>query len=141
MSSIQHIVKEHAITTAQSVAQRGKDFRLPDEIIGLTMVGDFVYSGGGTTAIAYLQTTYDDKVTWFDIMSLGFTTASAKKVLKVHQDTPIVATATLVTDALTVNTAVSGIIGKHARVRVVTTGTYTGTNTLDIRVRLEHGNN
>jgi hypothetical protein len=140
MSSIQHLVDAHAITTAQTVAVRGKVHRLPDETAGLTAYVNFVVGGGGTTAKVYIQTSFDDKSTWMDIMSFAFTTSSAKAVLSVREETAITAAVTPVDGALAAG-AVSGAIGKYMRAKVVTTGTYTGTTTVDVRVRVEHGTN
>lgn len=140
MSSIQHLVDAHAITTAQSIAVRGKVHRLPDECAGLTAFVNFVYGSGGTTAKVYIQTSFDDKGTWMDIMSFAFTTSALKSVLSVREETAITTAVTAVDGALAAG-AVSGAIGKYLRAKIVTTGTYGGTTTVDVRVRIEHGNN
>jgi hypothetical protein len=137
MASIQHIVNAHAITTAQSIALRGKVHRLPDYTCGLTCEANFVYSGGGTNVIAYIQTSLDGGDNWIDIMAFAFTTASGRKILKVREETAIVADVIPASGSLTSDTAVSGIIGDRVRAMVVTTGTYTGTNTLDLFLRIE----
>jgi hypothetical protein len=137
MASIQHLVKAHAITAAQTIAQQGKTHKLPDTTEGLIVEATFVYSGGGTTAIAYVQTSLDGGNNWIDIMAFNFATASARKILAVNTETGIVAAVTPAVGALTANTAVTGIIGDRVRCMVVTTGTYTGTNTLDLYMRIE----
>ncbi len=140
MSSIQHLVDAHAITTAQSIAVRGKVHRLPDEAAGLTAYVNFAYGSGGTTAKVYIQTSFDDKETWMDIMSFAFTTSAAKQVLSVREETAIT-TAVAAADGALAAGAVSGAIGKYLRAKIVTTGTYGGSTTVDVRVRVEHGNN
>ena len=140
MSSIQHLVDAHAITTAQTVAVRGKVHRLPDETAGLTAYVNFIYGSGGTTTKVYIQTTFDDKSTWMDIMSFAFTTSALKGVLSVREGTAIT-TAVVPVDGALAAGAVSGAIGKFVRAKIVTTGTYGGTTTVDVRLRIEHGNN
>ena len=46
MASIQHVVIDHAVTTAQSIATRGKVHRLPDET---AVVADYVSTTGALT--------------------------------------------------------------------------------------------
>ena len=146
MASIQHLVKAHAITTAQSIAQRGKIIKLPDNCKGLLAECVFVDGGGGTTITAYIQTSIDaiggttvghQPQTWMDIMAFRFTTTAGRKLLHVREETAIVADVVPVDGALTVDTAVSGIIGSHVRAKIVTTGTYTGTSTIDVYLRIE----
>lgn len=137
MASIQHLLSAHAITAAQTIATRGKVHRLPIETAGLTVEAIFVYAAAGTNVTAYIQTSFDNQETWMDIMAFRFTTASLRRVLSVRQETAITSAITPSDGALTVDTAVSGIIGQHVRARVVTTGTYTGTNTLDLWLRIE----
>jgi hypothetical protein len=150
MSSIQHLVNSHAITTNQTIATRGKITKLPDECKGLTAECVFVDGGGGTTIKVYIQTSLDaiggtttgrQPQTWMDIMCFAFTTTAGRKVLKVTEDTAIAAAVTEADGALADDTAVSGIIGSHVRARVVTTGTYTAPSTIDVYLRVEHGNN
>ena len=138
MASIQHLTNGHLITTAQSIATRGKEFKLPDDIISITCEANFVYSGGGTTAKVFIQTTFgnDD---WFDVMCFQFTTASARKFLSINGNQSIASDyLACAVGTMSVDTAVEGIIGNKLRAQVVTTGTYTGTNTLDVRARLIH---
>ena len=138
MASIQHLVNAHPITTAQTIAQQGKTFKLPDNAVGITVEANFVYSGGGTSVKAFIQTSLDGGATWTDVMCFSYTTASGRKVLSVSDITPITTAVVPTTGTLTANTAVSGIVGDRIRAMVVTTGTYTGTNTLDLRMRIEN---
>jgi hypothetical protein len=150
MASIQHLVNSHPITTAQSIATVGKATKLPDECKSLTAECVFVDGGGGTDITVYIQTSLDAiggtttgraPQTWMDIMCFHFLVTAGRKVLKVTEDTAIVAAVTETDGTLTDDTAVSGIIGSHVRARVVTTGTYTATTTIDVYLRVEHGNN
>lgn len=144
MASIQHLVNSHEITTAQSVATRGKIHRLPDSCAGLTAECVFVDGGGGTNIKVFIQTSLDavgGTQTWFDIMCFAFGTSAGRKILKVREETAVVADHVETLDALTDDTAVSGIIGSHVRARIVTTGTYTATSTIDVYLRIEHGSN
>lgn len=145
-SSIQHLVNAHAITTAQSIATRGKVHKLPDDCKGLTAECIFVDGGGGTTIDIFIQTALDaggstnvnrEPQVWVDIMQFAFLVTAARKILKVREETAIVAAVTETNEALADDTAISGIIGSHVRARIVTTGTYTGTTTIDVFLRIE----
>jgi hypothetical protein len=152
MASIQHLVNQHVITTAQSIATRGKVHKLPDDCSGLTAECIFVDGGDGTTITVYIQTGLDasgstavdrEPQVWIDIMAFRFTTAAGRKILKVREETAIVVDYEETVDALTVDTAVSGIIGSHVRARIVTTGTYTAVgadSSINVFLRIEHGN-
>jgi len=140
MASIQHLVDDHAVTTAQSITSRGKVHRLPDETAGLTVMCNWTSGTGGTTAKVYIQTSFDNETTWTDVMAFAFTTSDAIKYLSVREETAVVADHVSTTGSLTDDTAVSGIIGKHVRAQIVTTGTYTAAS-MDVWMRIEHGNN
>jgi hypothetical protein len=147
MASIQHLVNSHPITTSQSIATVGKIHRLPDNCRGLTAECVFVDGGGGTDITVYIQTSLDSvggtasghvPQTWMDIMCFHWLVTAGRSVLKVTEDTAIVAIVSESDGALTDDTAVSGIIGTHVRARIVTTGTYSGTTTIDVYLRIEH---
>ena len=146
MASIQHLVNTHAITTAQSIATRGKVTKLPDSCRGLTAECVFVDGGGGTNIKVYIQTSLDSigsstdggkPQVWFDIMCFAFGTDAGRKLLKVREETAVVADHVETADALTDDTAVSGLIGTYVRARIVTTGTYVATSTIDVYLRIE----
>jgi len=146
MASIQHLVNAHAITVAQSIAQRGKIHRLPDNCKGLAAECVFVDGGGGTAIKVYIQTAFDSiggttvggkPQTWFDVMCFAFATTAGRKLLKVREETAVVADHVETDGTLTDDTAVSGLIGTHVRAKIVTTGTYTGTSTIDVFLRIE----
>jgi hypothetical protein len=146
MASIQHLVDSHAITTAQSIATRGKVHKLPDNCKGLTAEVVFVDGGGGTAIKVFIQTSMDSlgsttvgraPQVWFDVMCIAFATTAGRKILKVREETAVVAAVAESDGALSDDTAVSGIIGTHVRARIVTTGTYSGTSTIDVYLRIE----
>jgi hypothetical protein len=146
MASIQHLVNTHLITTAQSIATVGKETKLPDKCKGLTAECVFVDGGGGTDITVYIQTSLDSigstttggkPQVWMDIMCFHFLVTAGRSVLKVTEDTAIVATVAETDGSLTDDTAVSGIIGTHVRARIVTTGTYTATSSIDVYLRIE----
>ena len=140
MASIQHLVIDHPVTGAQSIASRGKVHRLPDETAGLTVMCNWTSGSSGTKATVYIQTCFDNQTTWTDIMAFAFASADAVKYLSVREETAVVADHVGTADALTDDTAVSGIIGQHVRARIVTTGTYSGAS-MDVWMRIEHGSN
>lgn len=83
-----------------------------------------VANGGGTTVQVYLQTTIDG-TTPIDIACLAFTTSSAMKVVSLVREkmaTPYVPTDGTLAD----DTCKAGILGAALRLKVKTTGTYTG---------------
>lgn len=99
----------------------------------ITCFATFVYGAGGTTVKAWVQTSLDNGTTWFDIINFAFTTASLNKVAAVN--TYLAATHATPTDAsLADNTVNNGLLGTHYRVKITSTGTYTGTNTLKIQL-------
>jgi hypothetical protein len=126
-----------AITVAEAITT--VDYgNIPEETNGITVQCAFVRGGGGTTAKAYVQTTLDGGTTWIDIASFSFTTSSLTNVYNLTANTPKT-TAVVPTDGtLTANTVVDGLIGTKLRAKYVTTGTYTGTTTLKIDVKLHN---
>lgn len=92
---------------------------------------DLTVAGGGTTAKAWVQTSLDGGASWIDIANFAFTTASAKRAY--HLTGAAVTSIVTPTDGtLADNTAVNGLLGAQYRVKVTTTGTYTGATTLKI---------
>lgn len=89
-----------------------------------------VYGSGGTAIKVYIQTSLDGGVTWIDIMSLTFTTASAKSGSSVQGAS---ANAAAYTDgSLADNTTYGGVLGDRLRAKVITTGTYAGGTTVAV---------
>jgi len=88
----------------------------------------FTYGSGGTSAKAWVQTSFDG-ITWYDIAATGdMAVTSVAKIAGVIAQTPIT-TAVVATDG-TGTTIVSGVIGAMFRAKVTTTGTYATATTL-----------
>lgn len=97
----------------------------------LSLQALFTYGSGGTTAKAWVQTTFDQGATWTDIANFAFTTATARRL---YHLTPVAVTAiaTPTDGTLADNTAVNGLLGSDLRVKLTTTGTYAGDTSLVI---------
>jgi hypothetical protein len=88
-------------------------------------------AGGGTTAKAWVQTSFDGGATWMDIANFAFTTSTAKRAYHLT-NAAVTSIATPVDGTLADNTAVDGFHGPIYRVKLTTTGTYTGASTFVI---------
>lgn len=93
-------------------------------ILSCAISARFYYTSGGTTAKAYIQTTFDDGVTWFDIACIAFTTAAGTKVMNLSALTPVLNAVAATDGALADNTAIDGLLGSQMRVKIINTGTY-----------------
>lgn len=101
----------------------------------IVMSSVFDYGSGGTTAKAWLQTSLDNGATWVDVASHAFTTADATKVSILSANVAPASQAFAPSDgALADNTVVNGALGDRYRVKVITTGTYGGSTTLNVHV-------
>lgn len=97
----------------------------------LTLQAIITVVGGGTTAKAWVQTSFDGGVTWVDIANFAFTTSTATRLY--HLTAAAVTSIATPTDgSLADNTAVNGLLGDRFRVKLTTTGTYTGASTFVI---------
>src|SRR5262245_54921578 len=93
----------------------------------------FAYGSGGTTATAYVQTSFDGGLTWIDVASFQFTTTSGRKVSALAADRAPASQAFTPSDgALTANTVIDGLIGDLWRCKLTTTGTYAGNTNLKV---------
>lgn len=103
-----------------------------DRAESLTLHAICTVAGGGTTAKAWVQTSFDGGTTWMDIANFAFTTSTATRL---YHLTPAAVTsiATPVDGTLADNTVVNGFLGDRLRVKLTTTGTYTGASSLVIR--------
>jgi hypothetical protein len=136
MSERNFTIFNEVITTAISavVVPHGS---IPISTDGITASAVFTRGGGGTTAKAWIQTSFDDGDTWIDIINFAFTTSSANKVSNVSAHTPLI-TGAPTDGTLADNTILDGVIGSQVRVKYTTTGTYTTNTTLKIDVRLHN---
>lgn len=100
-------------------------------IESLTLQAVITVAGGGTTAKAWVQTSIDGGVTWMDIANFAFTTSTATRAY--HLTAAAVTSIATPSDAtLADNTAVNGFLGEQFRVKLTTTGTYTGASSIKV---------
>jgi hypothetical protein len=94
---------------------------------GVSAQLEFEYGAGGTSGVAYVQSSVDQGQSWFDVLAMSFAT-SGKIILRNFTSGPQVdGTGIVPTDgAMPINTAMDGALGDRLRLKVVSTGTYTG---------------
>lgn len=94
----------------------------------------FSWGSGGTTALAWVQTSFDGGGTWVDVCAFNFAVAIAKFVVNISSATPNAATAITPTDGTNAgpNKCIDGVFGTQWRVKYTTTGTYAGGTVLRI---------
>lgn len=102
--------------------------------LAATIHGRLAVGAGGETVRAYVQTSLDDGTTWIDVACFAFTTSSAAKVATISGLTPRSTPAMPTNGGLADNTTLDGTLGDRFRAVVVTTGTYTGSTVLALRV-------
>lgn len=107
---------------------------MPGRSESLTLFANFAYGSGGTTLKAWVQTTMDQGVTWFDIAAFAFTTAAKKSMFNLTDVavTTIDTTAAAKDGTLADDTCVNGFIGPLFRVKYTSTGTYAGATSLNV---------
>jgi hypothetical protein len=120
-------------TLAAAVTARAEDFAyVPREAVSLTVEAIFVRAGGGTTAKAWVQTSFDGGTTWVDVMNFAFTTTTGSAVSSVRVTTAVAANYTPTDGTLADNTIKDGLLGDRVRVKWTTTGTYTGASSIKL---------
>lgn len=96
-----------------------------------TMViqANFAWGSAGTTALAWVQTSFDGGTSWVDVCAFNFASAIAKFVVNISAATPNAATAITPTDGTNAgpNKCIDGLFGTLWRVKYTTTGTYAAT--------------
>lgn len=93
----------------------------------------FAYGSGGTNVTSYVQTSFDEGATWFDIAASRFTTSAATRMYTVQSGALAGTASTTPGDAaLTIDTTLQGFIGDRFRVKYISTGTYAGATTLTV---------
>jgi hypothetical protein len=100
----------------------------------IAIQANFTYGSGGTSVDAYVQSSIDNGVTWFDIANFHFTTSSAIRQFNLCSSTPQTTQKTPTSGSLAANTCIDGIMGQTFRTLYVTTGTYGGTTNLSIDI-------
>ena len=98
----------------------------------LMMQAQFLYGSWGTTAKAWVQTSFDGGTTWVDVACFSFTTAAATKISAVKTFTAVAAAYVATDGTLTADTIKDGLIGDQVRVKYTTTGTYAGATSLTV---------
>jgi hypothetical protein len=123
------------ITAAATLLSQTFDVKANGQKLPLNMAAqaNFVYGSGGTTCKVYIQTSFDQGVTWCDVMEFDFAVASLREVGNVNRQTAVVPVAA--TDGtLAANTKNDGLVGRLWRAKVVSTGTYAGNTTLTVDI-------
>lgn len=106
-----------------------------DGMLSALLDFQFVWGAGGTTCKGYAQYTLDDGATWRDAACASFTTAAAIKPFNVSALTEKLSSPAAPTDGgLADDTALSGMLGPKWRLKRVSTGTYTGSTQLVLRI-------
>lgn len=123
------------VTTAATVLS--EPYSVPLNAKTVSMQAKFVYGSGGTTAKAYVQTTFDHGATWVDIAAFAFTTATATKINSVRSYTAVAAAVVPTDGTLTDDTIKDGLIGERLRVKLISVGTYAGGTTLIVSGRVD----
>jgi hypothetical protein len=116
------------ITGALALAAAGSQLQLNDAARSICAQANFTYGSGGTTLDAYLQTSVDGGITWFDIAEFHFTTASTLVAFNLSSLTPQTTQLTLKNGTLAANTAQDGLLGPQFQVLLASTGTYAGSS-------------
>ena len=124
-----------SITTAGTVT--GSVFRYARRNIprSISAQGNFVWSSGGTSVKAFIQSSLDGGTNWFDVMLLSFLAASAIQVgnATVSANGPVAGA----TDGGLASATPNNIIGDLLRCKVVSVGTYAGGTSLVVSVETD----
>jgi len=131
--SIAAAVTETVITAATAADGSAQAFidRL-DGMLAATIEAAFVYGAGGTTCTVTVETSIDQGANWIEIARLAFTTASKVKIVNLSGLTP--KTTPVEPAVLSDNTVVDGVLGDRMRAKVTSTGTYSGSTSVAVRL-------
>lgn len=135
--SITAALTGEVITSGISAAGVAQEFidRLEGALAASVQVR-FAYGSGGTSCKAYLQTSFDQGVTWVDIACAAFTTSSATKVFNLSGLTPKTTLAAPTDGSLSDDSVVDGLLGDRLRVKVTSVGIYAGNTSLSVRASM-----
>lgn len=97
---------------------------VPKGTVSLSLLSALVYGSAGTTIKSYLQTSFDNGVTWCDIVCHAYATASAAKVSSVKVATAVATVYTPTDGTLADNTIKDGLLGDRVRLKTAFAGTY-----------------
>ncbi len=103
-----------------------------DGMSAVTIQARFVYGSGGTDVLVFVQTSLDGGTTPIDIAGFGFSTSSVANVVTLSGDGDgmILEPTDGVLAAGYIN---SGILGDRLRIKVISTGTYSGSTLVSVR--------
>lgn len=127
------ILLDIPITVALTGVVRGPIVSVPVTGSVVSLQADFDFGADGTTAKAWVQTSLDGGLTWIDVANFAFLVADSRKVSALNRGLAPSAQGAVATDgSLADDTIVQGIMGDRIRVKVTTTGTYSGSTTLKV---------
>jgi hypothetical protein len=116
------------ITTAQTVTTEWVCGL--EGVTAITVQLALAYGAGGSTVKAYLQTSLDNGNSAIDIACFTFGTAGATKVRNLSGLTPETVDVVPTDGTLADDTSKDGILGDRFRLKVISTGIYTGPTVL-----------
>jgi len=123
------------ITAAQSATTKTAVSGLARaKSVGLQCI--FTYGSSGTTAKAWVQTSFDGGTTWVDIACFDHAATSLSRCYNLSALTPVTTVYTVTDGTLVANTSKDGLLGDQLRVKFTSTGTYAGTTTMKILANL-----
>jgi hypothetical protein len=128
------ILLNATITTALTASATAPEQFRDGDPESAVIQGTFTYGSGGTTADAWVQTSFDEGATWADVANFHFTTASASFLFNLSALTPTTHEYTPTDGTLAANTAIDGLLGPLWRAKYTTTGTYAGGTILRVDV-------
>jgi hypothetical protein len=124
-----------AITTAITLAAiPSSKLQLADGARSICAQANFVYGSGGVSCDAFLQTSFDNGVSWVDVCNFHFGTASARFLFNLSSLTPVTAQYTATDGTIAANTCKDGVLGNLFQVKLASTGTYAGGTNLSVDV-------
>jgi hypothetical protein len=119
------------ITTAQTAALKTSIGNI-QKAKSIALYCNFVYGSGGTSNDVYVQTSFDESLTWVDVANFHHTTSSLARCYNLTSVTPVTTVYTVTDGSLTNNTSKDGLLGRHWRVKFTSVGTYAGSTTLQV---------
>lgn len=90
----------------------------------------WIWGSGGTSCVAYVQTSADDGTTPIDVAAVAFSTTSENAAFNFSALTPKTTQVTPSDGALTSDTSLDGIVGDRYRIKIVVVGTFAGSTQL-----------
>ncbi len=94
----------------------------------------FAYGSGGTDCKVYVQTSLNQGQTWCDVVCGAFTTNSQEMIFNLSGLTPISTLYEPTDGNLNDNSIKDGILGDRWRCKVTSTGTYSSSTSLSVRL-------